>query len=262
MKVATLFLCSVTLCAIIQKTVETTFSNELADGWVAVFADYNAKSKKEGFYGEIRKSDKKDSQETGFFLSSMNRADDVFMGVTRKIPLNTKASNLSIIYTVKMATNVSGGCIGQGGSPTDSVFFKVGAVQMKPQVEFESPDFWHLVNVDKGNQATSGKNMTVIGTLKNPNLPDDCVGNVEYKQMTLTGKFRAEASNVYSDEIWLIIGTGYSKFNVVDSGFEGRTSYYIHSIKAELNYFGNSTTSTASNAAMHYFYPFVGFLFV
>jgi hypothetical protein len=85
-----------------------------------------------------------------------------------------------------------------------------------------------LVNVDKGNQSTSGQNAMVLGTIEN-SLPCQLVGGQilrewQLKTLRSVGGVALQANG--QGEAWLIVGT--------DSGFEGKTEIYYTRVVASL----------------------------
>ena len=71
------------------------------------------------------------------------------------------------------------------------------------------------MNIDKGNQATEGESMIVLGKVGHFGVADE-----EYRIKTLDNQDRP--LNVVTDSqgrVWLIVGT--------DSGFEGLSAFYF-----------------------------------
>jgi len=158
----------------------------------------------------------------GIFLAGNNHSDDLFMfiktPVTGLIPNTTYAVTISVNF----ASNVPEGLSGIGGSPGESVYFKVGASTEEPKKIMRKGSY--ILNVDKGNQARGGKNAVVVGNLANP-LVNPEQPQFAPKQVGNTD----EPIVVQSDEtgkIWVFVGT--------DSGFEGTSKYYIGDVDITL----------------------------
>ena len=85
----------------------------------------------------------------------------------------------------------------------------------------------HLrINIDKGNQATEGRNMINLGHVAHPEL-GDILGD-EFRIKSLTSEERSfEVTSDADGALWLIVGT--------DSGFEGLTTLYYDQIAIVLN---------------------------
>lgn len=153
----------------------------------------------------------------GLFLSGNNHSDDLFMFVKRQIRGLKPRTNYELFFEVTIENNIPPGQVGIGGSPGESVFFKVGASTIKPnKVDVEG---FYLLNVDKGNQSTSGKNAIVVGNLANP-LVNPLNPTFEPKQFANTTPLIVRTDR--QGRLWLFVGT--------DSGFEGSTLYYIAKI--------------------------------
>lgn len=157
----------------------------------------------------------------GMFLSGNNHSDDLFMFIRRKIGGLKPNTYYDITFQVVIEDDIFPGQMGIGGSPGESVFFKVGASTKKPQKKNDNG--FYLLNVDKGNQAIGGKNAVVVGDLANP-LVDPNNPQFEPKQFNnQNNPLRIKSDN--KGNLWLFLGT--------DSGFEGPTLYYIASISVE-----------------------------
>ncbi|PZE21547.1 hypothetical protein [Paenibacillus xerothermodurans] len=156
----------------------------------------------------------------GLFVSGMNRSDDLFMFITKKLDRSQGISpntKYQVTLEFDIATNAAEGLIGIGGSPGESVFVKAGISNRQPMTTI-ADSYYHL-NLDKGNQATGGKDMQVLGTLEKLNTEDD---SYELKHFTQT--FEAESNE--KGELYVIIGT--------DSGYEGLTSIYYTNISLKV----------------------------
>lgn len=74
------------------------------------------------------------------------------------------------------------------------------------------------MNIDKISQSASGTDMKVIGDIGNG------TEKTEYKLLNKTGDFTGKTDA--KGETWIIVGT--------DSGYEGTTTLYYTSIKANI----------------------------
>lgn len=153
----------------------------------------------------------------GMFLSGINHSDNLFMFIKRQIRNLEPHTEYALTFLVTIENNVPPGQFGIGGSPGESVFFKVGGSTHEPKKEDVNGFF--LLNVDKGFQSQNGKNALTVGNLANP-LVDPNNPQYEPKQF-----LNENTLNVKSDQegrLWVFVGT--------DSGFEGPTNYYIAQI--------------------------------
>jgi hypothetical protein len=127
-----------------------------------------------------------------------------------------------VYFNIDLASNTPEGMMGIGGSPGESVYVKVGAVDYEPEV-IEDSDGWLRMNIDKGNQASEGEDMINLGTLANPNIDLDTFTGEEYAIMTLDNHDRTFTVTTDNDGgVWLIAGT--------DSGFEGPSRVFYDKI--------------------------------
>lgn len=191
-------------------------------GWTAGFADYPVAD--EAIYN--LQSDYRtlpaplDTSQRALFISGVNRSDDLFMYWKGQIVGLSPGTRYRASFEVEFATNVPSGCVGVGGSPGESVWIKAGATDIEP--ESVLVDGFYLMNIDKGNQSTSGENAVVLGDIA---TSQPCGGGEpqwELKQLvgTETLTFTADSDG----RVWLLVGS--------DSGFESITSLYYTRILA------------------------------
>lgn len=188
-------------------------------GWVTGFADLPADYdpviyELDSGWGELPSG----LEGNAIYLSGHNRSDDLFMFLKMQVEGVKPNTTYQVFFSIELASNTPEGLMGIGGSPGESVFVKAGAVGFEPEVIKES-DGWLRMNIDKGNQASEGKDMINLGTLANPNIDLDTFTGEEYALMTLDSQGREFTVTADSQgNVWLIAGT--------DSGFEGPTTVY------------------------------------
>ena len=184
-------------------------------GFVAGFADYLQISDP-SFYELTSSWQARPSNLGGasaLFISGFNHSDDLFMYWKKK--LTGLPPNTSVVLTmeVQLASQYAEGLFGVGGAPGEAVFVKAGAVPFEPQAVVDRQGEWRM-NLDKGNQAVGGANMSVIGDVAKP---DD--GTENYAMLLRHQHGQPITVTTASDgSLWLIFGT--------DSGFESQTALY------------------------------------
>lgn len=164
----------------------------------------------------------------GMFLSGDNHSDDLFMFIRRQIGDLKPNTCYELTFSVIVENNVYPGQSGIGGSPGESVYFKVGASTKKPHRV--NKDGFYLLNVDKGNQSQGGKNAIVVGDMANANVPVPPNPLITPPFEPFPSPFTNQGNplKVKTDDkgrLWLFVGT--------DSGFEGPTLYYIAKISVK-----------------------------
>lgn len=216
-----LFLAASFFKAEAQESQKFNFNFETGtQGWEGDFADYPVGE--EGFFelswGWSNLPKPLPNNVKGIFLTGVNRSDDLLMFIKKQIKGLARNAIYDLTFKITIENNIPPGQFGIGGSPGESVFFKVGASRREPiKVPTQTPlgKFYRL-NIDVGSQSQGGKNAIVIGNLANP-LVDPMNPTFEPKVLTNTEPFRAKTDS--QGRLWLFVGT--------DSGFEGRTLYYI-----------------------------------
>ena len=196
------------------------------DGWTGGFADYPVSVLPEDWdmafaYEPLPASLNLDAN--GLMLQGDNHSDDLFMYVKRPYDGLMPNTTYRVVFQVDLASNAPTGTIGVGGSPGDSVYVNVGASLIEPNAIVGEDGYWRM-NIDKGNQASSGEDAITIGTI-GVELPGPGGASL-YKMKPLDNS--EEPLFVTTDDqgrVWLLVGT--------DSGFEALTRIYLADITVE-----------------------------
>lgn len=187
------------------------------DGWQADIADYSTQQQDIQFEsGWSALPSPLDSTRKSIRVSSMNRSDDLFMFLKKKISGLQVNAEYKLVFDIELASAYATNSIGIGGSPGGSVYLKAGATATEPTKVLENG--FYSINLDKGNQATGGKDATLIGNI---GAGDDVTS---YKLITRSNADAPLTVRTNSQgELWLVVGT--------DSGYEGLTTLYYSTIK-------------------------------
>lgn len=157
------------------------------------------------------------------FIAGDNRSDDLFMFWKRRVTGLAPRGSYAASLEVHFASSAPKGCSGIGGAPGESVYVKLGASTREP-VTTVDPDGNVRISIDKGNQATSGRDAVTVGDVATTNT--DCAAVVwEDKRLRTAAPLRVTADA--TGAIWVVMGT--------DSGFEGRTEIYYISLRLGLD---------------------------
>jgi hypothetical protein len=152
--------------------------------------------------------------------SGINRSDDLFMFIKKKISGLEPGRNYTVDLKVDFASNAADNMVGVGGAPGEGVTIKAGAVSIEPIKIANTIENYYRMNIDKSNQSQSGMDMKVIGNFAN----GTDLNVYKIKQLSTSTPLNVRANQ--QGEIWLVIGT--------DSGFENRTTIYYNSIQATI----------------------------
>lgn len=204
-----------------SKTIDSDFEQG-ADGWVAEFTEYSEVQEVAmfEFEGKVKPLPAAlDASKKAFVLQSHNRSDDVFMFIKKKVTGLEPNQTYKITYEIDLGTNYFNNSVGIGGSPAESVYLKAGGSANEPVKKLK--DGFYEVTIDKGQQATGGREMIVLGNVSNG------IDSAAYRLVKRTNadapvSVKANANG----ELWLAVGT--------DSGFEGLTVLYYDRIKATI----------------------------
>lgn len=206
-------------------TFNYTFNND-KEGFKALFAEYPIGDELR-IEKQFMRSDLPESinlpEAKALKMSSTNISDDIFMFVYKKITGLNPNTTYQISYYVEIASKYPKTAVGIGGSSGSSVFLKVGAIDYEPQLESGDLGYEaYLVNFDKGNQASGGDDMIVIGNIGIPEETD------EYQLIARDNADQTFSTTANADgDLWIVLGT--------DSGFEGTTTIYYNQIRLELH---------------------------
>ncbi|WP_309122539.1 copper amine oxidase N-terminal domain-containing protein [Paenibacillus sp.] len=158
------------------------------------------------------------SEKPGMMLSGMNRSDDLFMFMSKKLG-SAEGLKPNTEYEVKLrfdlATSEAESSMGIGGSPASSVYVKAGVVDREPSVIEDRADSHYRLNLDKGNQSTDGKEVALLGNLAKPDAEKD---GFQMKRFEKTFQIKSNANG----ELYVLLGT--------DSGYEGLTTIYFTNV--------------------------------
>ncbi|WP_199610479.1 hypothetical protein [Flocculibacter collagenilyticus] len=161
------------------------------------------------------------SDQKGWLLSGHNRSDDLLMALSIKVDQLNSMTLHEVSMEVEILTNVPQNCAGIGGAPGESVYVKLAATQHKPENIIESGNY--RLNVDLGQQSTSGTEGYVVGNIANSL---DCSDDRAYELKTLVMEDKLDVMSDAEGVLWLTAG--------FDSGFEGKTTVYITQLNAHV----------------------------
>lgn len=187
------------------------------DGWVAEITDYGTAQSDIMEFESTRKGlpVPLDTTRKSILIESMNRSDDAFMFLKRKVKGLTPNTDYSLVFDIELASKYPGNSIGIGGSPGSSVFLKAGASAIEPVKVLK--DGFYTINIDKGEQNNEGKNAILLGDISSESDTDNYT---LISRSNIDKPFVARSSD--KGELWLLVGT--------DSGFEGLTTLYYSKI--------------------------------
>jgi hypothetical protein len=192
------------------------------DGWSAGFAEYGAEQDTTIFEFNSRLAALPaplDTTKKAIRMQSHNRSDDVFMFLKKKVSGFDPSRTYKVTYEIDLGTNYFNGSVGIGGSPAEAVYLKAGASPNEPVVKLVNG--FYEVTINKGQQATGGTEMPVLGNVSN-GLDSTAYKLVQRANTDAPVTVKPNAKG----EIWLCFGT--------DSGFEGLTVLYYDRIKVTI----------------------------
>lgn len=208
-----------------DKSTQTFEFTSNAEGWTAGFADLPKLLTKEdsSIYELSFKWSATLPAEVGgnragaLFIAGHNRSDDLFMFFKRKITGLLPNTNYQVDFDVDLASEAPTGAVGIGGAPGESVYFKAGVSDKEPLAVLDPQDNHYRMNIDKGQQSESGREMKVLGDIAN-GKPANGLGSAPF---TIIKRKTSAPISVKTDAqgaCWIVLGT--------DSGFEGLTRLY------------------------------------
>lgn len=204
-----------------------------AQGWEAGFAEYSPENMEMELEAGIRPLPSElEIEGTGYYLQGMNRSDDLFMFLKRRLGINdgvVAGQKYRIKFTIVFASNAPTGAVGIGGPPGEAVFLKAGASATEPEVYLDPDTNHYMINVDKGGSGATGEGPagSMVGHIANGLLAEEIdLQNPPYVSLERQHEHKYTVTASPDGELWLLIGT--------DSGFEGLTGIYYQSIAVTL----------------------------
>lgn len=162
----------------------------------------------------------------GLRLHGHNHSDDLAMLIHAPISGLQPNTLYALELDAEFATEIGRNCVGIGGSPGESVYLKLGAVDKAPQALPESGgDGWLRLNFDYGVQSSSGRDALVVGDMTNSRECGVDESRWELKRVSTRGQTLLQRSDT-AGRLWLVAGT--------DSAFEGASELYFTSLTARL----------------------------
>jgi hypothetical protein len=166
------------------------------EGWIGDFADFPTKdsvnwrlSHRIDTMPEIRPA------QSGVVLKGDNFSDDLFLFLKRKLTGLLPNTDYTLAFSVDVATRESFDMI--GGS---DLTLKAGATVTEPRKVASAGDMFRM-NLDKGNQSSTGKDMDTLGKVRHT------FKDAKTHLITLNNAFRPFHAKTGSDgTAWLIIG--------------------------------------------------------
>lgn len=192
-------------------------------GWQHGFAEYPAGPDDSVFF-ELKAgyTQEPSGGSKALMISGNNHSDDLFMYIKKKLDGLAANREYTITFNVSFLSDASVNSIGAGGSPGESVYFKVGATPSEPKTVLDNN--MYVMNIDKGIQSESGNDMITVGDIATPASSGYALitrTNSAYVDTPLKVKTNSKG------ELWLIVGT--------DSAFEGVTTLYYTKVYVTLS---------------------------
>jgi len=196
-----------------------SFNFDESESWKVGFSDYPMGE--EVFYELTSEStilpDGLGNGNSALMISGNNHSGDLFMYAKKKIDGLSPNTAYRATFELEFATNSSIECFGVGGSPGSSIYLKAGATLIEPDKIIGQEGY--RMNIDKGNQSTSGANAINIGVFGHEG---PCGSDVyELKKVDNTSN-AFEVETDATGELWIMVGT--------DSGFESTTTIFYNSL--------------------------------
>jgi hypothetical protein len=159
-----------------------------------------------------------------YYIQGNNHSDDLFMFLKANVNAQdgiVPNQDYLLSFDLWFASASGGGCSGVGGSP-DSVYLKAGGSTVEPVPLLQGNDV--LINIDKGDQSTGGRNLGVIGSIYNgKECPSEIWVMLHRKY---DHPFPIRSTSGVGGDLWIAVGT--------ESGYEALTGVYYYSIDVRL----------------------------
>lgn len=196
--------------------IATNFASGI-DGWKGGYADFTTDTEPTDVVWEARALPSPLSG-NAYYTGGTNRSDDLFIYSKKKFSGYRPSGSYMLNFEIEIASNQSSGCVGVGGAPGESVYVVAGASALEPKTVKQGDE--HVLNIDRGNQATPGKASQVLGNVAN-SVPN--CGPQVWQTKTLKSSAPLAVQADANGEFWVFFG--------IDSGFEAKSSVYYRGVK-------------------------------
>lgn len=205
-----------------EKIFRYTFNQE-THGWIPGLSDYVLEATELRFKAEVRQLPPNfQSELRAYYLQSDNTPDDLFMFLKKELAASDGIEpdrTYSVSIYVGFLSNAPSDAAGIGGSPGGSVFLKAGVSLLEPVAILDTAQSYVGLNLDKGSQSESGRDLQVVSNIENGQPPQD---NPPYLYLERVHHFPTLVRTDRRGAIWITVGT--------ESGYEGRTGIYYYEI--------------------------------
>ncbi|MFT3786134.1 MAG: hypothetical protein QM770_08210 [Tepidisphaeraceae bacterium] len=200
--------------------------NRDEQGWAGGFADYNNT--------DITELDSPVAQEQdnptniggkGYYMAGTSNGDRLIMYMTRGLARRDGVladTAYTVDYTVQYASSAPTNAINSGGAEGEGVTLKVGASSDVPATSGDN----HDLNVDIGDQSTSGASATVLGDLAN--------GLTDPQDPSVRPFVKLTKSQIHVFPVTSGSDGSMNLMVAADSGYRGRTEIIYRRIDVTL----------------------------
>jgi hypothetical protein len=186
---------------------------ETLNNWSFGSSDYQASQEAAVEFQSDKRPLPPDLSGAAFYHAGTNISDDLWMFFARKVTGLMPGGTYRVRFQLDFVTNYHSGCtVGVGAS----VWIKAGAAGVEPMRVLSGDGSWRM-NVDKGEQISTGTDAVLLGDIRN-GLPD-CPAQPEFAENNDQPEGTLEAVADPTGAIWLFFGT--------ESGFEVRHEIYF-----------------------------------
>jgi hypothetical protein len=205
-----------------ERVLTYTFNQE-THSWIPGLCDYTLDATELRFTAEVRQLPPNfQSELRAYYLQSHNTPDDLFMFVKKELSSSDGIEpyrTYGVSIHVGFLSNAPSGLAGIGGSPGGSVVLKAGVSLLEPVAILDTERSYVRLNLDKGDQIESGRDLQVVSTFENGQAPQ---ANQPYVYLERVHHFPTPVQTDRRGVLWVTVGT--------ESGFEGLTGIYIYEI--------------------------------
>jgi hypothetical protein len=197
----------------VASTIAVDFTKGI-EGWTPGVADYvDGDEPSETGYGWSKLPPPVGGM--GYYLTTHNNSDDVLTYVKHQVGGFVPDAKYTLTFSMRYATDAATGCFGVGGARGDSIYMVVAAAVDEPKTVKQANGAYRL-NLDRGNNAESGTQGKMLGTLGVEGL--SCSGG-QWAQATRTSSETIAVSADKDGKFWIVLGT--------DSGFEATNALFL-----------------------------------
>ncbi len=195
-------------------TLNVDFSQD-SSAWALGYSDHSDNTAPANVHMQLSEPLGPPFNQRALQISGTNRSDDMFVFIRRRVDQLAPSTLYLAKVSLELVAGIPQGCMGVGGAPGEAVYVKTAVSEIQPHSVRQADGNW-VMNIDKGNQASSGLQGQTLGNITNSDT--DCQWGRSERKTLSTSKAITVHTNTQG-QLWWLLGQ--------DSGYEAGSSLVL-----------------------------------